>query len=368
MTEIFLIRHVQSEGNIYRVMQGHWDGEVTALGRLQQQALRERFETIPVDRVYSSDLIRACFTAEAVASPKGLDVIRDKRLREIDIGPWEGQFFGNVCRDEPESAQSFMYRADEWRHEGAESYAEVGRRVYEALREIAEANDGKRVAVVSHGVSIRSFLSLVTGLPLSDTEALPIFHNTSVSTLRCENGIFTPLVLGDCSHLPKNRQTAWSWTGDLRHESMDPMRDRQYYTDCYADSWLAAHGSLDRFEPSVYLLAACKHYARDPRAILKLYDGDTAVGLLDLDTVKGRDEGWGWISLLYLCEDYRGKGYGIQALARAIMLYRALDRKELRLHVAEDNVRAVRFYERQGFRLLKKSGGLLLMGRELHEI
>ena len=367
MTEIFLIRHVQSEGNIYRVMQGHWDGEVTALGRLQQQALRERFETIPVDGVYASDLTRASFTAEAVALPKGLPVITDRRLREIDIGPWEGQFFGNVCHDEPESAQTFMNRADEWRHEGAETYAEVGRRVYEAMREISEANDGKRVAVVSHGVSIRSFLSLVTAIPLSDTEALPIFHNTSVSTLRYENGVFTPIVLDECSHLPKNRQTAWSWTGDLRDESMDPMRERSYYTDCYADAWLSAHGSLDRFEPSAYLLAACKHYVRDPRSILKLYDDDKAVGLLDLDTLKGRDEAWGWITLLYLREDYRGRGYGVQALARAIMYYRALGRKELRLHVAEDNQRAVRFYECQGFRLLKKSGGMLLMGRELHE-
>ena len=32
MTEIYLIRHVQTEGNLYRVMQGHYDGAVTPLG------------------------------------------------------------------------------------------------------------------------------------------------------------------------------------------------------------------------------------------------------------------------------------------------------------------------------------------------
>ena len=26
MTEIYVIRHVQAEGNLYRHMQGHWDG------------------------------------------------------------------------------------------------------------------------------------------------------------------------------------------------------------------------------------------------------------------------------------------------------------------------------------------------------
>ena len=29
MTEIYLIRHTQAEGNRYRIMQGHWDGDVT---------------------------------------------------------------------------------------------------------------------------------------------------------------------------------------------------------------------------------------------------------------------------------------------------------------------------------------------------
>ena len=368
MTEIFLIRHVQSEGNLYRVMQGHWDGEVTGLGRLQQQALREGFENRPVDAVYASDLARTRFTAEAISGPKGLTLVTDRRLREIDIGPWEGQFFGNVCYEEPESAEAFMRRADEWRHEGAETFSQVGRRVFAAMTEIAEQNAGKRVAVVSHGVSIRSFLSRATGIPLSNTEALPIVHNASVSTLRYENGVFTPLMLDDCSHLPANRQTAWSWTGDLRHEYMDPFRDSRYYCDCYADAWLAAHGSLKGFEPEIYLSGACSHYAHDPRSLLKFYDHDKAVGLLDLNTAKGRDEGYGWVSLLYLCEAYRGRGYGIQALARAILYYRALGRKELRLHVAEDNVRALRFYERRGFRVLKKGGSLLLLGRSLHEI
>ena len=43
MTEIYVIRHVQAEGNLYRHMQGHWDGDVTAVGVRQRDALAERF-------------------------------------------------------------------------------------------------------------------------------------------------------------------------------------------------------------------------------------------------------------------------------------------------------------------------------------
>ena len=47
MTKIYLIRHTQAEGNLYRMMQGHWDGDVTELGLRQIDALAERFAHVP---------------------------------------------------------------------------------------------------------------------------------------------------------------------------------------------------------------------------------------------------------------------------------------------------------------------------------
>ena len=52
MTEIYLIRHAQAEGNLYRMMHGHWDGSVTALGLKQIDALAERFRTVHVDALW----------------------------------------------------------------------------------------------------------------------------------------------------------------------------------------------------------------------------------------------------------------------------------------------------------------------------
>ena len=47
MTKLYLIRHMQTEGNLFRLMQGHWDGDVTALGLRQIDALAERFRGVP---------------------------------------------------------------------------------------------------------------------------------------------------------------------------------------------------------------------------------------------------------------------------------------------------------------------------------
>ncbi len=371
MTEIYLIRHAQAEGNQYRIMQGHWDGGVTELGRRQIALLEEGLRGVSFDAVYSSDLYRACLTASAIYRPRGLTLRTDPALREINVGPWETKFFGNVFHDEPLSAELFLNDSEHWAHEGAETFAQVGARAYPVLEAVARRHEGGRAAVVSHGVTIRCLLSRITGLSLGDKARLPIVQNTAVSRLRWEDGRFTLESLNDCSHLASLRQPPWSSNATLRHEPLDPRRDRTYYTDCYRDAWLAAHGDLDGYRSEPYWAAACEHMRADPAAVMRILDGDRPVGLVDLDPLRGRQEGYGWMSLLYLAPEYRGKGYGIQALARAIVYFRERGRERLRLMVAEENAAARRLYEREGFRELGREdglhGSLLLMERPLTE-
>lgn len=357
MTKIYLIRHVQAEGNLYRMMQGHWDGEATALGLRQAALLGERMRDTPLDAIYVSDLSRALVTAEALRRYHPLPLQVDKRLREIDMGPWEGRFFGDLKHECPGQIQTFLQREDGWREPGAEGYAEVTARAWPALEEILRDNAGKSVAVVSHGVTIRCLLTKMLGIRPGDPAALPLGGNTAVSCVACENGVFTPLYLGDCSHLEAMGIPAWENTPDLRSEAIDPLREADYYTACYEDAWRAAHGSTRGFSPETYLAAAAEHAKADPAAVLRIYAGAEPVGLLDLDTCRGAHAGYGWVSLIYLKPAYRGQGLGIQVLGRAIMHYRALGRRSLRLCAAEDNRAALAFYRRWGFRAIGEEPG-----------
>ncbi len=371
MTEIYLIRHAQAEGNRFRIMQGHWDGGVTELGRRQIALLTERLLPLSFDAVYASDLYRACLTASAVYRPRGLPLHTDPALREINIGPWEQLFFGNLLHDEPESARSFIEDAPNWYKPGAETFGQVTERAYAALEAIARRHEGGRVAVVSHGVTIRCLLSRILGLDLQDREGLPIVRNTAVTVLRWEDGRFSLVLLNDDSHAESLRQPGWSSSASLRHEPLDPRRDRDYYCACYRDAWLAAHGNLRGFQAEAYWAAAREHLWLDPASVLRLLDGDRSVGLVDLDPQRSADRGCGWLSLLYLCPEYRGQGYGIQALGRAIVYFRGLGRRGLRLLAAEENAPALRFYQREGFRPVGwesgVSGRLLLLERDLTE-
>ena len=362
MTEIYLIRHTQAEGNRYRMMQGYWDGEVTSLGLRQADALGRRFAKLPLDAVYSSDLIRAVLTAEAAACGSRIPVQRREALRELNIGPWERQFFGNLSYEEPELIDRFIHDAENWEIPGAETFAQVRERALAELQRIAAENDGKTVAVVSHGVAIRCILSGITGIPLSDTERLPICKNTAVTKLRWENGQFQIEYVNDDSHLGESERTVWNTVGALRDVVFDPERDRAWYEQCYADAWSVAHGNLNDFFAATYFNAACRHHAVSPGAVKLVFLQEEPVGLIDLDPERGKQDGVGWISLLYLKDSFRGRGYGIQLLARAISFFH--DRRCLQLQVAESNRSALEFYLREGFHRVsetKAPGGKLLV-------
>ena len=367
MTEIYLIRHTQAEGNRYRMMQGFWDGAVTELGRKQAAALGRRFAELPLDAVYSSDLSRAVLTAEAVAGNSGLPIQTRTALRELNIGPWEQKFFGNLCYELPELTEQFLHNSENWVLSGAETFSQVRERSLAELSRIAAENEGKTIAVVSHGVTIRCMLSGITGIPLSDTERLPICKNTAVTKLRWEAGSFQLDYFNDDSHLDESTRTVWNNTGTLRDEIFNPKSDRLCYENCYADAWMAAHGELSGFSPSIYYQAACRHHALKPGAVLRMFLQEEPVGLVDLDPERGAAEDTGWISLLYLKEGFRNQGYGIQLLARALFFFR--DRSKLQLQVAESNRPALAFYQREGFRILSSQAGangkLFVMERSL---
>lgn len=373
MTEIYLIRHAQAEGNIYRFMQGHWDGDVTETGRYQIKALAEKLKDIKIDAVYSSDLKRAFLTAQAALKyhPE-IRINTDKRIREINLGPWEGVPFGNLYYHHKEEMTLFLSDSPYWHIEGAETFEQVTHRAYEALCEIAERHEGQSAVIVSHGVTLRCLQSKMVGVTIDQAKDLPISKNTGISHYFFQNGVFTPDYIGDSSHLNalegelKKEPLAFGGVF-FRFEAEDPAQMEAYYKSCYEDSWYFAHRNTEHFKADTYFRSAILHYRKDKGSIIKIYEGDEEAGLLDLDPERGRKEGCGWISLLYLKEKYRGKGLGIQALGQAVMHFRKLGRTRLRLYAAESNAPALSFYRKYGFKEVgfetAADGNILLMER-----
>lgn len=375
MTKVYLVRHGEAEGNLYRRAQGQYDGRITTLGMRQIDCLAERFRSVPLQAIYTSDLSRAVQTAEGVGRfhPE-LTPQTDLRLREICMGAWEEQSWGNIEHDSPEQLYYFNNEPEKWSVPNAESFAALRDRLREAVIELAARHDGQAIAVSSHGMAIRTLLWDI--LAREGGSATPGHgDNTAVSLLEVEGERIHAVYLNDVSHLPEAlstfaRQNWWKHEGcgELNNMRLLPMclpEEEALYLRCYADAWRFAHGSLTGFVPKAYLPHARRQSAENPLSLMKAIRGEEFAGLIALDMQRGADDGAGWISLLYMTEALRGRNLAVQLLGHAVSVYRHLGRKSIRLHVSVENPRAIAFYKKYGFAVLGEEEGvaapLLLM-------
>ena len=369
MTTIYLIRHAEAEGNLFRRAQGHWNGKITPLGKKQIDALAQRFEGVNIDAVYSSDLDRAMETAGALLRGRDLKLRTTRELREIHMGIWEGDSWGNLSYKWPEQMYNFNNNPELWYVPGCESFDECARRMARAIENIARENDGKTVGIVAHGMCIKIFLMYIMGMPFSEAGTMHHGDNTSVSLLHYDAGKFEVEYYNDNSHLGElstfARQQWWRDTkredpSSLRFAPLNPRdkREGDFYIRCYRDSWCVAHGSDAGFMSSVYLASARSHAAKDPESLLTVLSGEEPIGVLELDPKRGKEDNCGWVSLLYLKPDYRGLGLGVQLIGMAEAYFFQKKRTAIRLHVAVTNEHAIGFYHHYGFRDLRIDQGV----------
>lgn len=94
MTRIYIVRHAEAEGNLYRRAHGWYNSLITQRGYRQIAALSHRFAQVHIDAVYSSDLFRTMTTARSIYETHGLELHTLPALREINLGDWEGLALG----------------------------------------------------------------------------------------------------------------------------------------------------------------------------------------------------------------------------------------------------------------------------------
>ena len=380
MTGIWLIRHGEAEGNLYRRIHGHYDGALTEMGFRQLPCLTERFRDVRLDAVYASDLRRAMDTARALSVPRGLLLRVREDLREVAMGDWEDRCWGWVEKFQPEEYRRLNRDPWTWSVPGCESADRTVERMTRALLSIAEKHPGGEVAVVSHGSAIRLLLASLLGCTGAAVSRVQYCDNTAVARITAEDGALTLESYNDNSHLPEalsafHRDEWWKNEDgkdgrDLYYLPMDldSRAGEETYLRRYRETWIASYGS-DRGFSSVHLDGAKYRQQQEPGSVLEVWCEDTPCGILELAAHQGEDLGVGHIALLHLEEPFRGKGLGVQLLGAAVSYYRARGRKRLRLRVTAGNADALRFYRRWGFREESREQGLygesLVMTKEI---
>ena len=143
MTTVYLVRHAEAEGNLYRRVHGWYNSLITDNGYRQIAALRGRFADIHIDAVYSSDLFRTMTTAKAVYLSHGLELHTDPGLREISLGAWEDKPWGELERCDAMNLIRFNHSSPDFRVEGGETFAQVQARLKGTVLRLAAAHPGQ---------------------------------------------------------------------------------------------------------------------------------------------------------------------------------------------------------------------------------
>ncbi len=168
ITRVVLLRHGRTTWNAERRMQGRLDPPLDEQGQAQAVEVAPvvaRFEPVVL---VSSDQARALQTALAVGEATGLDPRKEPRLRETDVGQWQGLVDTEVEAGWPGGL-------DRWRSEAGfapptgESRVEVAERALPVLRELVGSTPpgavGDTAVLVAHGGTIGALTGAFLGWP-----------------------------------------------------------------------------------------------------------------------------------------------------------------------------------------------------------
>ena len=153
---VVLLRHGRTEWNATGRFQGQLDAPLDVMGKAQAVAAAVAVGPMQPDAIVSSDLSRCADTAAAVSAETGLDVVLDPRLREINLGAWQGLTRAEARDRFPEEYAGWQAGEDRRRGDG-ETYGEVGDRATECVMEwLDRLGPGATLLAVTHGGTARA--------------------------------------------------------------------------------------------------------------------------------------------------------------------------------------------------------------------
>ena len=176
---LHLVRHGETTFNAERRIQGQMhEVPLSARGREQAREMAEKLRACTAGALFSSDLLRAMETAQAISQTVGLPVQPEPALREKHFGVTQGQLYADVA----EVVHEWWLRHDD-RIDGGETNREMYHRVGGYLDALRAAPPCDEIILVCHGGTLNMALAHLAGTPLDDMEWRRI-ENCAVEKVR----------------------------------------------------------------------------------------------------------------------------------------------------------------------------------------
>lgn len=203
---LILVRHGDAHAGFHGVVGGRTGCTgLTDLGRMQAEALRDRFagaDATPVDALVSSVLPRAVETAQIIAPGLGIELgAQECDLCEVHTGEADGLTWTEYGT----RYGSFSMEAEPDRvfAPGGDSWNSFHERVQATLERLSRDHAGQTVVTVCHAGVIMASLRVVLGIPHPGTGAQLRPTNTGLTEWEFDEtlGRWTLHSFNDASHL-----------------------------------------------------------------------------------------------------------------------------------------------------------------------
>lgn len=197
---LILIRHGETGGNPARRLQGRVDLPLSETGRAQAAAAGDALSAETLDRIVASPMKRAAETAGIIAARqrKPVSVVLDSRLREVDLGLWEGLTLPEVKEKFPGELERWFVDPLAVPSEG-EPAAETRERISQFAEELL-ASGAQTAAVIAHLLVFQVLISSLMGITPTSRYTFHLYTG-SLSELRIREGRASLLYLNRLSHL-----------------------------------------------------------------------------------------------------------------------------------------------------------------------
>jgi broad specificity phosphatase PhoE len=161
--ELICVRHGRTAWNADRRFQGQTDIPLDDEGLAQAQALAAHLRDERFDHAFSSDLVRARTTAEAVCGERIGSIQLMSELREMHFGKWEGLTWDEIRTRWPELDSAGEKVPMHYTAEGGESWDALCARIETALRSITAAmQPADRALIVCHAGVLHGIVRVLT--------------------------------------------------------------------------------------------------------------------------------------------------------------------------------------------------------------
>lgn len=169
-TRIIAIRHGETAWNVETRLQGQLDIELNAKGLWQAERTAKALADETIDAIYTSDLLRAQATAQAIANHSASAprpcVHLQSGLRERGFGCFEGLTYAEIAAGWPEDNRRWRQRDPAYAPEGGETLVQLRERVAHTLHALASQHAGEQIVLVAHGGVMDALYRLATQQPI----------------------------------------------------------------------------------------------------------------------------------------------------------------------------------------------------------